>query len=415
MQSRAFKILLPIGLVILAVVIAVVMYKTRPQAQRKTPPAPQPLVTVFTISEQAAPVRITGFGSVKAKRSVTIVPQVSGEVIAKSPVFEAGAYFTAGQLLLKIDDTDYQLAAARAEADVAQAEVNLAMAEEESQVARREWASIGSRNLDGSGEVDEPSALVLREPQLKLARTGLEAARAALRQAKVNLQRCSITAPFDGRVLSADTDAGQYLRAGNAIGMIYATDIAEITISVPDEDLAWLVVDPEGSRAGSVTVTADFAGAIHTWEGRTVRLGGAVDARSRLVPVVVEVDNPYQRVGDRPPLVEGMFVEVQFLGEATEGSVVIPRSALRPGNTVWVVDRSQTIQIVPVTVARAGVEQALISAGLEPGQSLVTNNLQFVTEGMKVKIEGQDPEANRPVPSKDKDPDAEPDGKDGER
>ena len=391
MQSRIFRILLPVGIVLLAVAVTVVMIKTKPQARRQKPPAPQPRVTVYTIGQETEPVKIKGFGSVKAKRSVNITPRVSGEVVEKSADCEPGGYFIAGQLLLKIDDTDYLLAVARAEADVAQAEVNLARAEEEAQVARREWAEIGSRGLAGSGEETEPSPLVLHEPQLKLAQAGLEAARAALRQARVNLERCSIIAPFAGRVLDVDIDVGQYLRAGNPIGTIYATDIAEITVPVPDDDLAWIRLDQAGSGAGQVQITADFAGAHHVWTGRAVRLGGAVDARSRLVPVVVEVDNPYQEDGTRPPLVEGMFVEVTFPGTPPAGAVVIPRSALRPDNRVWVVAPGDTLRIREVTVAQAGIDEALVTDGLMPGELVCTSNLQYVTDGMAVRVEVQKP------------------------
>ena len=400
MQSKAFKILLPVGLVLIALVITVFMIKTKPHAQRQTPPTPKPRVTVYETKTQAASVNITGFGSVKAKRSVNITPQVSGEVIRKDACFEPGEYFVAGQLLLNIDDTDYLLAVARAKADVAQAEVNLARAEEEAQIARHEWASIGSQNLGGEGDKSEPTPLVLHEPQLKLAQASLAAARAALRQAEVNLGRCTISAPFEGRVLNAEVDAGQYLRAGNPIGTIYATDIAEITVPVPDEDLAWITLDPDEGLTGQVKVTAEFAGANHVWHGRAVRLGGAVDSRSRLVPVVIEVEHPYEREGNRPPLVEGMFVEVTFQGPAPTSTTVIPRIALRPGNLVWVVDQLSELHIVDVTVARAGVVEALISGGLEPGLQVVTSNLQYVTEGMVVQVEGRDSEALEKTRSK---------------
>jgi RND family efflux transporter MFP subunit len=380
MQSKAFKILLPFGLLVIAVVIAAVMMLTRPQAEKRTPPVPRPRVTVTVVDEAQAGVAIRGYGSVKAKRSVTLVPQVSGEVLLKHDDFEPGGYFAEGQLLLKIDDTDYQLALAQAQANLAAAEMELAMAEEEAESARLEWEEIGTPG-------EEPSPLVLREPHLKLAQAGLESARAAVRQAKVNLERCTVTAPFAGRVLDASADVGQYLRAGTGIGTIYATDIAEISIPVPDEDLAWLQTGAEGGA--EVEISAEFAGARHTWLGRAVRLGGAVDARSRLVPVVVEVDNPYQQVGDRPPLVEGMFVDAVFRSSLEDDSLVIPRSALRPGNVVWAVNSDSEVEVLPVLVARAGVDQAIITSGVAPGMRLITSNLQFATPGMMVQIEGE--------------------------
>jgi RND family efflux transporter MFP subunit len=392
MQSRLFKILLPVVILLAAVGAFQILKMTGPRAQKKKPPISRPLVTVQAISEGEMAVQVRGFGSVQAKRSVAITPQVSGEVVVKNPLFEPGGFFAEGDILLRLDDTDYQLAKAQAEAAVAQAELSLAQAREEAEVARQEWEQM-SRAVAGTGT--QPTALVLREPQLKLAQANLASARAGLRQAKVNLDRCTITAPFTGRVLDAGADQGQFLRAGMAIGTIYATDVAEITVPVPDEDLAWIVLDNQenGSQpAPPVTITAEFSGSSHTWQGRAVRLGGAVDARSRLVPVVVEVDNPYERVGSRPPLVEGMFVEAIFQGEPQTGTLVIPRTALRPGNVVWVVDEESKLHIVEVAVAYAGIDQAIITEGLQLGQEICISNLQLVTDGMPVRVEGR-PEA----------------------
>ncbi len=337
-----------------------------------------------------------------AKRTVNLVPQVNGEVLEKSPDFEPGGYCRAGQVLLRLDDTDYVLAEAQARANLAQAEYNLALAEEEAAVALREWRKIHSTEED-----DRPTALVLHQPQLKLARANLDAAHAALRQAEVNLSRCTITAPFDGRILTADADAGQYLRAGGAVGGIYATDVAEVTVSLPDEDLAWITIGGgetgDAREQAAVDVFAEFAGTRHRWPGRAVRLGGAVDSRSRLVPVVVEIDHPYAVEGNRPPLVSGMFVEVIFHGNAPAGAVTVPRTALRTDDQVWVVTADRTLDIRRVSVARAGIEEAVIGSGLQPGEMVCTSNLQVVTQGLPVRLEGDENPAAPEAPAAPKD------------
>ncbi len=383
-RNLLLKIVLPIVIVLVAIGVAKTLVEMRPHVAKHRPPSPQPLVSSFVIQEGGAPVHVRGFGTVKAKRSINVVPQVSGVVVEKSNIFESGGYCEEGEVLLKIDDTDYILAFEKSNADVAQAELNLARAEEEADVSRQEW----NRMRSGQGSA---SALVLHEPQLKLAQASLNAAEAARNQAKVNLDRCTIISPFQGRVLNADVDSGQYLRAGNPIGVIYATDVAEVTISVADDDLAWISVEssdcPKGPET-TVEVGAEFAGASHKWEGRAMRLGGAVDAKSRLVPVVVEIEDPYQMVGNRPPLMEGMFVDVLFSGMPPEGSVVIPRTALRPGNKVWLIDQDSKVRILEVDVTRAGVEEAVIGNGLKPGDRICTSNLQYVTEGMPVRVEG---------------------------
>jgi RND family efflux transporter MFP subunit len=383
-----------VALVILLVgaVVAVVLVKTGQRPERQAPPQSRPVVAVHEVSPDTDPVRVTGYGSIKAKRSVDLVPQVSGRVVARSPHLEPGAYIGNGEVLMEIDDTDYVLAVQQARANVAQREYNLAQAEEEAQVARREWDRVGAAGFGGE-EGSEPTPLVLHEPQLKLARANLDAAKASLRQAQVNLERCTITAPFDGRVLAADIDIGQFLAMGQPVGSVYATDVAEVTVPVADADLAWITVGYRGKDGVPVTVSADYAGARHSWAGRAMRLGGAVDSRSRMVPVVVEIPDPYVRSGDRPALVEGMFVQVTFTAPPPAGAVVIPRSALRPGDLVWVVDADSALRLRGVTVARAGVEQAVVTEGLAAGERVCVSNLQYVTDGMPVRVQGERPAA----------------------
>lgn len=389
MSAKTLRNLLTaLGILLLGMIVAVGLVKMGKKPERQAPPPSRPMVSTFTVSPDSEPIRVTSFGAVQAKRSITIVPRVNGEIVEKSPHFEAGGYFSEGQTLLRIDDTDYIMAAEQARANVAQSEYNLALAEEEAQVALREWERIGSDNIDPDAS-NEPTSLVLHEPQLKLAQANLKSAQAALDQAELNLRRCTVTAPFDGRVLDSSADVGQFIRSGTAVGTIYATDIAEVTVSIADEDLAWITVNRNPGNDGiPVDISADFAGARHHWQGQAVRIGGAVDSSSRQVAVVVEITDPYKSSGSRPPLIEGMFVDVLFSAAPPAGAVVIPRSALRPNDKVWVIDPESRLQIRDVQVARAGVEQAIITGGLEAGERVCTSNLQYVTSGLPVRVEG---------------------------
>jgi RND family efflux transporter MFP subunit len=395
------NLLTAVVVLVSGVVAAGMLFKLGKKPERQAPPASRPTVDAFTVKPDSEPIRVTSFGSVKAKRSVSVVPRVNGEVVQKSRHFEAGGYFKKGDILLRFDDTDYVLAAEQARANVAQSEYNLALAEEEAQVAQREWDRIGGTGFGGD-EDSEPTSLVLHEPQLKLARASLEAAKAALAQAEVNLDRCTLIAPFDGRVLNSSVDVGQFIRSGTALGNLYATAIAEVTVSISDNDLAWITVNYDDDKGLPVDVSAEFSGSRHHWEGRAVRLGGAIDPNSRLVNVVIEIPAPYQRSGNRPPLIEGMFVDVLFSSDPPEGAVVIPRTALRPGDQVWVIDQDSKIDLRTVEVARAGIEQAIITSGLDAGDRVCTSNLQYVTQGMPVQVFG-DPVPTRPAAEQDKD------------
>jgi RND family efflux transporter MFP subunit len=387
------------ALIVLAVLIAM-----RPRPQRQRPPVAAPLVTFETVGDQCPPIEVTGWGTVQPKYAITLVPQVSGKVVAVAPNLQAGAFFTAGEILVEIESTDYELAVRQARSQVAQADVGLAIAREEAAAARHDWL----RTMNDAAASVEPGPLVFREPQLRQAEAQLAAAQAALDRAELDLARCRLTAPFTGRVLTESVSVGQYVRAGEVLAGIYDTAIAEITVPVSDRELAWIRVPlaPSDSAAGAAaTVRATFAGGDHTWPARAVRLGGAVDQGTRQVPVVVEVQAPYRRTGDQPPLLSGMFVAVTFTSEPPPGAVAIPRHALRPGDQVWLLDDDDRLRLRPVAVARAGLETAVIAAGLAPGDRVITSNLQYVSDGMQLTAADPDPTL---VPAADQAADAAP-------
>jgi hypothetical protein len=135
------------------------------------------------------------------------------------------------------------------------------------------------------------------------------------------------------------------------------------------------------------------------WSGRVVRLSGALDPQTRLVDAVVAVDDGYMAVGDRPALLDGMFLEVRLQGHSLDGMVAIPRAALREEDTVWVVDGENRLRTRPVDVARIDGETAIVAAGLAVGDDIVTSQLDVVSEGMHVRIAGRPaPEARAEAP-----------------
>jgi RND family efflux transporter MFP subunit len=385
-----------------AFVVLAVLVATRPRAQRQKPPQPVTLVTVHTVAAEQPPLVVDGWGTVEPKRSVNLVAQVSGRIMRVSPDLQAGAFVDPGEVLLEIEQADYRLAVEQARAQVAQAEYNLATAREEARVAREEWENTQADAADGSPLNDaEPTALVFREPQLRQAEASLEAARAALTQAELNLSRCRLAVPFAGRVIEEAADPGDYVMAGTVLGRVDGIDTAEITVNLPDRELAWIQVPrtPDDPTSGSpVVVRGEFAGREHEWTGRAVRLGGVVDLASRTVPVVVEVADPYAPGEGLPPLMSGLFVAVRFATTPPAGSVTVPRRGLRPDDRAWVMDADGRLRIRAVEVLHTGEDRVVIGSGLVPGDRLITSNLQYVVEGMPLQAENGDGAAAQSVP-----------------
>ena len=362
---------------------------SKPQLKRTKPPVPVPMVRVTKIQTGPKTITIQGEGTVKPLREIELIPQVSGKILSVSPIMVDGGEFQKGDSLLRIDPLDYELAVTLARARVKDSESRLKVAEEEAASAKEEWQLLYQNNR----EVEkEPPALVAKEPQLAAAKARLAADQADLQKAQLNLKRTVLKAPFNGRVSDESVDIGQYVAAGRSLASIFSTRAAQIVVPFDDESLYWFDVPgfTPGNGAGSpVKVIARIAGRDLNWPGKIMRAEGKLDERTRMVNVVVRVEKPY---ATKPPLVAGLFATVEIMGHTLENVAVIPRSALREDNIVWVVDNGGQLKFRSVEVARLGTDQAILRAGLEDGDMVVTSGLKAVTDGMKVRISPQSEE-----------------------
>jgi multidrug efflux pump subunit AcrA (membrane-fusion protein) len=199
-------------------------------------------------------------------------------------------------------------------------------------------------------------------------------------------------------------DIGRYVSTGTITASIYAVDVAEIRLPLPDDELAFLdlPLDYRGARRSApgpkVTIRANFAGRAFEWDGRIVRTEGEIDPSTRMVHVVAEVRNPYGRGSDpnRPPLAVGMYVEAEIEGRLVEGVAELPRAALRGRDQVLVVDADNKLRFRTVDLLRATSTSILVRAGLEPGENVCLSPVETATDGMAVRIVDED---NRKAPA----------------
>jgi RND family efflux transporter MFP subunit len=372
-----------IGFLLLGIFIFNAFKSGKPQLEKASQAPSLPAVKIVEVETGSRTVMITSEGTVRASQEISLVPEVAGKVLSVSPSLASGGRFRKGETLLRIDPVDYRLALTLAEAKVRDAESVLQLTQEEAQVALEEWRMFPE---DGSKSSDSPPPLVVKEPQLAAAKAGLEAAQADLEKARLNLDRTEVKAPFDGRVTQENVDVGQYVVPGQALASLYSTQTAEIVLPLEVDDLFWFHVPgfTPGDNPGSpATVRATVAGRDLSWQGEVVRSDGRLDERTRMINVVVTVDEPYAK---KPPLIVGLFVTVEIQGSTLPDSAVIPRSGLRQDNVVWVVDDEGRLVFRKVDVARPQGDEVLIKAGLRQGDRVVVSQLKTATNGMRVKI-----------------------------
>ena len=396
-QRLRLKYVLPFIVLALGIVSTVLLVRTRPSAETRQRDIPPPLVRVHSVELADLQLTVHSQGTVEPRTRTVLVAQVPGRVIEVSPSFESGGFFAADEVLVRIDPTDYELAVVRARAAVAQAEVRLATERAEVAVARREWEALGE---------GQANPLVTRQPQLQEAEAALEAARAALRQAQVDLQRTGIRVPYPGRVSTKQADVGQYVLPGASLGEVYAIDYAEVRLPIPDEELAYLEPSwlapalpsdaPSSATANSdetkpngaphVALQARFGGALQRWEGKVVRSEGEIDPRTRMLHVVARVEDPYGRFTRREaPLAVGLFVNATIHGRSVRGVVVLPRAAVRGRDQVVVVDADERLRLRTIDVLRAQRDAVVVRSGLAAGERVLLSPLEAVTDGMRVR------------------------------
>jgi RND family efflux transporter MFP subunit len=403
-------LVIPCAILGAGAVAVYVLWLTRPEAVPVPTERAAPLIRVQTLDPHELQLFVQAQGTVEPRTESELKSQVSGEVMWVSPALVPGGFFDAGDPLLKLDPVDYEANLESARAALARAESDARRARKENTRQRR----LADRSVASQARIDDA------QNAAHVAEAALREARARLGRAERDLQRTEVYAPYSGRVRSEKVDLGQFVSRGEDLARIYAVDYAEVRLPIPDRELRYLDV-PLGYRESSeseepatsgaypigdlaeagapdmsgpsVLLQAEFAGEDHEWVGRIVRTEGELDPKSRMVTVVARIEDPYGRKDEtgRPPLSVGLFVDVRIEGRVIPNALVIPRSALREGGRVLVVDEDDRIHYRSIEVLRTEREAVIVEAGLQPGERVAVSPLPEAVEGMRVRAQGDDP------------------------
>lgn len=385
-MKRHARVVLPIIIIVIGIVIAWLLLINSPKAHRKPTIVQAPLVQVQKIEPQDVRIPIYSQGTVKPATSSNLSAEVTGQIISTSPHFADGDFFQKGDVLLRINPSDYQLAITKAEAQVASARQQLARAEAEYKQKLEEY-----KGVDPSKVTD----YALRKPQYEEAKATLKAATADLDLARVQLERCNIHAPYDGRVMAKKADIGQYVTPGTVLASVYATDVAEVRLPLTQSQINLVGIPLAGgdllqAHPVIVRLTGRVGSKDYTWNSRIVRVEAIIDERNRLQYVVAQVKDPYgihTEKNAQPVMTAGMFVEAEIEGRKMQGVYVLPRMALHNKNTVWVYGKDSQLIIRNVEVIYRGEKTVYVKGGLNPGDGIVTSPLDSAVDGMRLRVE----------------------------
>ncbi|MBP7547145.1 MAG: efflux RND transporter periplasmic adaptor subunit [Corallincola sp.] len=389
-RGRRRALLVAVGALVAASMASALLIAGRQPAQQKASPPPPLVVEVLTPGVQPVAFSVQTQGTVMPKVTTVLVSEVQGRIVEVAPAFVAGGMVHAGDLLVRVEPHDYQIAVRAREAELARASAALEEERARGRVAEREWQTI---------RADKVPELGLRKPQLAQELANVKYSEAALDKARRDLARTEIRAPYDALVSARQVDLGQYVSVGTALGTLLGTEVAEIRLPLTDEQLSALALPAvfgADQHLPAVTIEAELGGQRQQWPARLVRSEGVVESVSRFSYVVAEVTDPYRRQRQEDNglmLTFGRFVSARLTAPDQQLLAAIPRASVRDGNRVVVVDGASQLQLRAVAVAFSDTDFAYLRSPLAAGERLVITPLANPLPGTPVAVRGEVPAA----------------------
>ena len=371
---------------IIFLVLAAAGYLGLTKCKQKRPPKPpeKNVLVVETQSIQPETIRITleSQGTIQSTTGGTLNVEVPGRIITVNTAFQAGGRFKKGDLLLSLDPTNYEAAKAKADAALARAELALHEEQARAEQARKEWAA--AKNITS----DKATALVLREPQLALARAEVNSAKQGAALARLNVKRTQLRAPYTGILTEKLADIGQVVGGGSstAVAKAYCSDKLEVRLPIPSREINFLDL----SAKPEVSIHAVIGGQTWTWKANVDRDRGSIDPQTRFHYLIALVDMA-DKQAQRPELQPGQFVFATIQGKTLPNLYRVPRHAFVEENALYLVTAENTLIKREVDILHHMKNAALVKNGLAPGDTLCLTRLQFMNDGLKVQRAGDPP------------------------
>lgn len=343
-----------------------------PEQLESKPPKAPPIVTVSKVHSSDHKVVITSHGELQPVEVTQLSAQVSGEVTSWHPNFVVGGIVKRGEVLFSIESDNYQAAVLQAEAQLASAKAALIEEKAKAEVAKRQAKSLPQKQV---------TDLYLRKPQLLSANAQVKSAQAALKRAKRDLDNCQILAPYDALVVARDIGVGQFIAAGAHVATLNNVEAGEVHIPIAGFDSAFLPQDYAGTSAQ--IIQRGIENTRH--EGVIDRDLGVIDSSTRMINMVVRVENPYAIDSDQPAMKFGSYVEVQFAGKELKHIYRLPQELVN-NRQVWVVNDDNQLEPRTVNVLRAEKEFMLINQGLNDDDQVVLTVPEYPQKGLQVEV-----------------------------
>ncbi|MEW6742737.1 MAG: efflux RND transporter periplasmic adaptor subunit [Planctomycetota bacterium] len=414
------KTLLSVAVLAACTLLAVVLYRTRPQPP-EAEPLPEKRVAVRGLALEARdlPLEIAGTGTVHPYRRGRLAAEIAGRIVWISPQAEEGGTFAQGEELVRLEATDAAIAEKRARAALESARARLvrakALAEDKlvqaqlaaealdlvraellraEELAREGLVSPQEVEYKKIQENTRRSAAEFRARELTAAQAESDASVAEaelaeqdLAAARERLADCVLRAPFAGNVTRRAVEVGDTVAPGQVLLEFVEIEKLRLRVAVPAEDVAW--VDP--GDAVEVTIRALDERRVR---GEVEAIIPDADLKTRTFEVIVRIVN-----SESPRILPGMFARAVIQAGMLGQVLSLPRGAVcddTEGPFVWVIDTG-TLQARrrPIEILRWLGETAIVRSGLRTGELVAQSRLEQLFEGALVEIAGEPEKGER--------------------
>ena len=353
---------------------------SRAREARNAPKGPPAVtVTVARVAQENVPVRLRAIGNVEAYLTVAVKARVDGQIVAVN--FAEGQPVKKGEVLFRIDPRPYEAALRQAEANALRDRAARGQARSQ----ERRYQDLLAKNF-----VSKEAYAQIRT-NAETAEATAKASQAALENARLNLEYCTIRSPLDGYVGRVLLQAGNLVKANDTNPLVVINQVRPIYVNfaIPEQYLPEIRKRNSEAALRAEVIPADPA-APHA-EGRLAFIDNAVDPSTGTIRLRAQFDNEDAR------LWPGQFVNLSLQLFEQSDAIVIPAQAVQngpDGQYVYVVGDDMLAQMRPIKVQRTDASRAVVAQGLSRGERVVTRGQLRLAPKTRVQIGKPPPDAS---------------------
>lgn len=362
-EARSWLGWLQVGVVVLVVLVGIYFARAPQVPEYDDTPvrgAERPTVTVVQPTAGSRSLTVSLTGGVDARKRVRVQPGSSGHVLEVSQSLRSGGTFRAGETLLRIDPTEFELRLDRARANLHAAQGRLRK--------QRDKGAYDSAQFRRANPGQDVPPSVARLGPIQRFEGRVRALEADVQLAEARLADTRVSMPFDGTVIIASVAAGERVGPG-PVATVFRTGDVEVRAPIATGDLAYLN-DPRGRIA---TV---WAGG-RRFDAVVAHQSPVLAPKTRLAALFLDFA---EGANDLP--MPGTFALVTIRGPAFDNAFLLPDAAHRTDDSVWIVQDSKLERVVPRTLGRT--DEGWVVAAFDVGEGVVVGAVPDEQPGLAV-------------------------------